>query len=299
VGGLWQSTDFGDTWTKLIDNTSLPLYEVQGWYSHFVVVHPTDQNQIVYNGVERSKSTDGGSTFNFVSSGYADNHGYAVDPNNSNILYVANDDGIYRSTDFGGNYTNIGYGMQTGQFYNGFSCSTTDSLLAIGQSQDHIPGYRYLGSLNWDHGSASDECGWTAINPQNDNIMFVVNRNGTAILRSTDRGTTFSFMNSFDGSGSWNSPIVIAPSNPQVLYWGDTRVHKSVNSGSTWTNTNNGNTLDGNPTLPMAISATRHRVCRHRAGQCAITYLPHEKWRHGMDGHYRDAAEPLPDGFNC
>jgi hypothetical protein len=116
---------------------------VQGWYSHYVAVYPTDSSIVVHNGVGRSKSTNGGITFTGVGSGYSDNHSYAIHPTNPNILYAVNDDGVYRSTNFGSSYTNIGFGLQSGQIYNGFSCSMTDSLLGLAQSQDHIPGYRY------------------------------------------------------------------------------------------------------------------------------------------------------------
>ncbi|MFI5250865.1 MAG: T9SS type A sorting domain-containing protein [Bacteroidota bacterium] len=259
VGSLWQSTDFGDSWVKLSDYVSYPIFQVQGWYSHYVAVHPTNSNIIVHNSVLLSKSIDGGATFNYVSSGYADNHGYTIDPHNPNILYAANDDGIYRSTDFGSSYVNIGYGIQSGQFYNGFSCSSSDSSIAIGQSQDHIPGYRYLGTMNWDHGSVTDEVGWTAINPQNDNIMYAINRFGETFFRSLDRGASFQAVwgfNNVEGIGSWNSPIGLAPSNPQVIYFGDTTVYKSINGGSNWYKPSVGRNFDGNPTLPMAVAPT-------------------------------------------
>ncbi|MGA2622693.1 MAG: T9SS type A sorting domain-containing protein [Bacteroidota bacterium] len=258
-GALYRSTDFGTSWIKLYSPTN--LYQVQGWYSHFVTVHPADSSKIVYASVNTIRSTNGGRTFTSSGGGYgggnyADNHGYAHHPTNPNILYVVNDDGVYRSDDFGTSFYGVGTGMQTGQFYNGFSCSATDSLLAIGQCQDHIPGYRYLGSSTWDHNSVTDEVGWTAINQSNDNIMYAVDRNGDAIYKSNNRGASFFGLTGFDGSGGWNSPFVLSAANPNVLYLGDVRVHKSTNAGGGWLTTNSGNPLDGNPALSIAISAT-------------------------------------------
>ena len=51
------------------------------------------------------------------------------------ILYVVNDDGVYRSDDFGMSFYSVGAGMQTGQFYNGFSCSATDFTLRLGSAR--------------------------------------------------------------------------------------------------------------------------------------------------------------------
>ena len=257
VAALYRSTNFGGSWTKLKQYSSTSgLYGVQGWYSHFVAVHPQDSSIIVLNAVGRSKSTDGGKTFYGVSSGYSDNHSYAIHPTDPNILYVVNDDGVYRSTDFGDSYDNIGFGLQSGQIYNGFSCSTTDSLIALAQSQDHIPGYRYLGNSIWDHGSATDESGWTAIDPSNDNIMYAVNRYGGTIFKSIDRGGTFFGVWSFGGYGAWNSPFVICPSNTNILYFSDRRIFKSTDGAMNWSLMNGGSLLDGNPALSMAVSAT-------------------------------------------
>lgn len=260
VAGLYRSTNFGQNWSLMNSFSTGGLYGVQGWYSHYVAVHPEDSSIIVLNAVGRSKSTNSGITVTTVSSGYSDNHGYAIDPTNPNIFYAANDDGIYRSTNFGSSYTNIGFGMQTGQIYNGFSCSTTDSLIALSQSQDHIPGYRYLGSTTWDHASARDESGWTAITPGNDNIMYAVTRYGGYIYKSVDRGSTFSYAGGFSAGGeglaSWNSPVVICPAQTSVLYLGTKKIFKSTTAAGSWSTTNSGNNLDGNPVLSLAVSAT-------------------------------------------
>lgn len=256
AGDLYRSTDFGTSWVKLFTYESGgALYGVQGWYSHFVAVHPTDSTQIIHAGVPIYKSTNGGVSFNSVGGSYADHHGYAIHPTNPNIIYIVNDDGVYRSTNFGASYTNVGAGMQSGQIYNGFSCSTTDSLLALAQSQDHIPGYRYLGSSTWDHGSAVDETGWTAINPANDNVMYAVYRFGQRVYKSTNRGVSFSSTGNFT-AGAWNSPIVISPSNPNTVYFGTVRIYKTTNAAGNWSSTNGGAVLDGNPALCMAVSAT-------------------------------------------
>ena len=256
-GDLLRTTDFGDTWVVVHHHPSNDnLFQVQGWYSHFVVVHPTDSTQIVHAGVPVYKSTNGGSSF-FGSGGiYSDNHGYAVNPVNPNILYVADDDGIYRSTDFGSSFTSVGTGLQTGQLYNGFSCSAQDSLLAVGQSQDHIPGYIYRGSPVWDRG-ATDEAGWTAINQSNDNIIYYDNRNGGSVCKSINRGVSNSSCFGFGGIGAWNSPFVLSPSNPTILYFADNRVFKSTNSGSSFSITNGGAALNaGDLALSMAIAPT-------------------------------------------
>lgn len=254
-GMLLRSTDFGNNWSLVYDHNGDGLFQVQGWYSHYVAVNPVDSTQIIQAAVPISKSINGGASFFAANGEYSDNHGFAHHPTNPNIIFSACDDGIYRSTDFGSTWSNVGYGLITGQLYNGFSSSWQDSTLAIGQSQDHIPGYRYLGSLTWDHASASDEAGWTGINPTDDHYVYAVNRYGGAMFRSTDRGSTFPYGVGFDNSGAWNSPMVISSASPNAIYFGDIHIHRSADAGSSFSVTNGGVPLDGNPVLSLAVGS--------------------------------------------
>jgi photosystem II stability/assembly factor-like uncharacterized protein len=282
---------------KLIEyaaNSDNTVFTVQGWYSHFVAVHPTDSTQVVHAGVPVYKSTDGGKTFTQTTTGYVDHHGYAHHPTNPDILYVANDDGVYRSDDFGTSFIDIGLGMQTGQFYNGFSCSSSDSLIALGQSQDHIPGYLYRGGLEWPY-SANDEVGWTSIDPSNDNIMYAVDRFGWDVYKSINRGISFFLLTSFSGDGAWNAPFVVCPENPSTLYLGDTRVNKSENSGSSWTITNSGNKLDGNPALSMAIASSSPDTVY--VGTAPVNVRAHVFRTSNGGTSWADVTKSLPDRY--
>jgi len=255
VGALWRTTDFGDNWVQLSNYTTNGIFGVQGWYSHYVAVHPDDSSQVFHASVGSSKSTDGG--VNFLSTGglYSDNHGFAIDPGNHNVIFSANDDGIYRSTNFGASFTSVGAGMQTGQLYKGLASSTTDSNVALVQSQDHIPGYQYTGALEWQR-SATDESGWTAIDPVNDDIMYAINRNGGTLYRSTDGGGSFSGLAGFGGAvGAWNTPFVISPLNPQVIVVGKARIYRTTTGGSPFSDIS-GLIGGGNPALSLGMPAT-------------------------------------------
>jgi photosystem II stability/assembly factor-like uncharacterized protein len=251
VGSIWRTTDFGTTWQlRNTDNNS----DVQGWYSRFLAVHPTDLNQIVRGAQGLSKSTNGGTSFTGVFDCWADYHSYAYHPTDSDILYVADDGGIWRSTNFGASYVYAGNGLETSQFYNGFSSSATDSLRALGQVQDHF-GWMYTGSKTWQDGGV-DEVGWTAINQSNDFIMYAGSRGGGALYKSVDRGQSFSWSsNGMNGGVSaWNAPFIISSSNPNVLYFGRSLIFKTQNAAGNWTATNGGSPLDGNPAMSMAMS---------------------------------------------
>ena len=252
VGQLWSSTDFGKIWNHVkTDNNG----DVQGWYARFLAIHPGDASQIIHGAQGLWKSTDWGVNFTRSNDCWADFHDFAHHPTDTNTIYVVDDGGVWRSTDFGGSYQFVGQGLQTSQFYSGFSSSATDSLLALGQVQDHF-GWMYTGSRNWTQGGV-DEVGWTAIDPVDDSIMYAVSRGGQEVFKSVNRGVSyFRIGSSFGGLGAWNSPIVLSPSHPNILYFGRSRVYKTTNAGGTWSVTGGGADLEGNPALSMAISAT-------------------------------------------
>lgn len=295
VGSLWRTDDFGDGWTELSNSSTNALFGVQGWYSHFVAVHPGDSTIVVHAGVPARRSTDGGVTFAGSAGSYSDHHAYAVDPVNPDILYVANDDGIYRSTNFGLSFTQVSDNLATGQFYNGFSNSASDSLIALGQVQDHIPGYLYTGSDAWPL-SAVDEVGWTGIDQSNDSIMYAGTRDGGAIRKSTNRGASFAPAGGgFSGISCWNAPFVVSPSNPNILYFGRSRIFRSTTSAATWSATNGGLVLDGNPALSMAVAASDPDVVY--VGTAPRVDRTHVFATTNGGTSWTDVTGPLPDRY--
>ena len=248
--GLYRTTNFGDTWS-LLNNDDVPRY--QGFFAHWVAVHPTDLNQVIHAGVNIFKSHDGGVTLSGVYGTHVDHHNYAHDPQNPGIIYIACDGGIYRSTNFGDSYQNIGYGLQTAQFYNGFSNSASDSNLAMGGLQDNNTAI-YRGTVNWDLVIGGDGC-WTAINQADDNILYGEYQYNS-VQRSQNRGQSFqSATSGMYGSSAFVAPYVISFSNPSILYSGRSVIFKTINGAQSWTATNNGTPLDGNYALSMAVAA--------------------------------------------
>jgi photosystem II stability/assembly factor-like uncharacterized protein len=262
AGGFYKSTNFGWDWTTIIafpENQFGTMFgssgSAQGWYSHYIAVHPTNPNRIVFASVKLMRTTDGGTNFLGAGDAHDDHHYHAHDPKFPDILYEVNDAGIARSTDFGATFENIGYGLVSAQFYNGFASSATDSNFALGAMQDNIPGWQYNGTVDWPNADI-DEVGWSAIDPTNANIVYDVTRQGQTVAKSTDHASTYPQMTAPAGIGAWNSPIVIAPSNTNVLYFGKTNVFKSTTGGTSWSSTPGSSSLDGNPALALAISST-------------------------------------------
>jgi len=249
--GLYSSTDNGDTWTLL---TSEDVASYQGWFAHYVRVHPADKNKVMCAGVNFYFSTDGGKTLSSKSGMHVDHHCYADHPADPNIVYFGNDGGVYRTTDGGSSFQSLNKGYVTSQFYNGFSCSAKDPNCAIGGLQDNST-VLYQGTTTWKTGIIGGDGAFTAINTQDDKIMFGSSQN-LSVSRSADRGQSWSNISSQLSGGSvcFVAPFVLAPSKPAVLYAGTSYIFRTDNSGSDWVKMNGSAALNGNAILSIGVS---------------------------------------------
>jgi photosystem II stability/assembly factor-like uncharacterized protein len=271
--GTWlcRSVNNGDSWT-IVSTQDYSSY--QGWYSHFAVVHPLDSSKVICGGIDLWKSTTGGTNlirksdwtawyFGVPPPGgpegppyysHADHHAFAVHPTNPNIVYFGTDGGVFRTTDFGETFEGRNGGYQTTQFYNGFSCAFTDSILSIGGLQDNATAI-YEGTVAWRRVIGGDGC-WTAIHTVNPDTIYGAYQN-LSILKSVNRGQTWSGISPPSSSQtSFAAPYVLSPSRPRTMYAGRDKVYKSTIGGGSWVATNNNLTLDGNPLISLAVSFT-------------------------------------------
>jgi len=271
--GTWlcKSTNGGNSWT-IVNTTDYATY--QGWYSHWVGVSPVDSSLVLTGGIDIFKSINGGNEliqktywynwdFGITPPGgpegppdyvHADQHSITFHPTNPNVIYFGTDGGVFRTTDKGETFSGCNGGYQSTQFYNGFSSSYNLPDLAIGGMQDNATAI-YLGTVAWYRAIGGDGC-QTGIDPNNDNILY-----GTYqylnILKSTDGGLNwFGIGPAGRDNPAFVAPFVICRSNPNVIYAGSRKFHKSTNGGNTWTIGNGGALLDGNQILSIGVSST-------------------------------------------
>lgn len=286
--GLFKTTDFGDSWTK-IHSQDIPQY--QGFFAHWVAVHPSNQNKIVQAGVQITQSQNGGISLTIVSGPHVDHHNYGHDPNNDDILYIACDGGIYRTTNFGVSYTNIGYGLQTSQFYNGFTSSFSDSNFALGGLQDNNT-VIFRGDNDWSRVIGGDGS-WSAVNSLNDNIVYGSWQYGN-ILRSNNRGSSFAnSINGIGGNAAFIAPYVISHSNPSILYAGRRQVFKTENGGDNWSAVSQ--VLDGNEILSMSVSSQNPDVVF--VGTAPVAARAHVYATYNGGETWTDVTSSLPDRY--
>ncbi|CAN5331479.1 T9SS type A sorting domain-containing protein [soil metagenome] len=252
-GGLWNSTDGGNTWSTNTDQ-QLPALGISD-----VIIDPSNVNNM-FIGVNPGvfKSTDGGTTWNSTGLTQFCTR-VTMDPSNSNILIAACADGIYRTTDAAATWTLV---LPTSGLSNSirdleFNPATPNTVYACGYSQILRSANNGITWTVITAGLPSSPFGIKlAVSPANPNYVYALMTsyvfpasNGFyAMCRSTDAGLTWTSMSTtpnimgYDitgatagGQGSYCMAIAVSPLNENEVYVGGINVWKSSDGGVTWT----------------------------------------------------------------
>lgn len=243
---LFLSTDFGLNWHA---KTGSAHCSFQYWFAHALAINPSNTNEIMMGGVDfyeyNSSNTTTGGTRSTISTGsspiHSDHHDITYDPNNTNIIYVACDGGVYKSINGGANWAAINTGLRATQFYAPFGVHPSSANVMIGGLQDNGV-VRYNGT-NWISVFGGDG-GPSAIAS-----------NGTTVLASNDaRGVRRSLLGpggsfssvlsqwafSADDRTAFMAPLAISRTDVNYQYVASDNIHITTNGTAglpTWSNT--------------------------------------------------------------
>src|SRR5262249_19298329 len=113
-GGVYKSTDGGESWTRINSLNPRPMYFSQ------VRVDPSDDKRVYVLGMNvMYRSQDGGKRFTTFAGGqvHPDQHALWIDPRDGRHMIVGCDGGFYATYDRGANWDYLN-SMAIGQFYH-------------------------------------------------------------------------------------------------------------------------------------------------------------------------------------
>ena len=245
-GGLYQSDDGGDTWTRINEERKL---RQRAWYYTRVYADTEDENTVYVLNVRYHKSTDGGKTFSTHVAPHGDHHDLWIDPEDSKRMIIGDDGGAQVTYD-GGETWSTYHNQPTSQFYR----VTTDNhfpfrIYAAQQDNSTIRiNHRSKGSgiteNDWES-TAGGESAHIAVDPNNDDIIYGGSYDGLLTRINHKSGTTRAINVWPDnpmGHGAegmkyrfqWNFPIIFSRHDPKKLYAFSNHVHLSENEGQSW-----------------------------------------------------------------
>jgi len=200
-----------------------------------ISIDPANASNVYFSGFSLYRSTDGGATFSDVGSAiHPDHHAFAYDIATPGTIVAGSDGGVYRSANNGSTWTSLNTNLSLTQFYPGVSFASTGTRV-MGGTQDNGT-VQYSGALSWPRIFGGDG-GFTATNPLT-NVSFLETQwNGGP--RRSDIGYN-SVVNGINLSDNalFIPPLVMDNALPAILYFGTSKLYRTVNNGDLWSSIN-------------------------------------------------------------
>ncbi len=236
-GGIYKSDDAGESWKRIQTDSR---YWGRGSDFAEIKVDPKNADIVYSANVVTWKSIDGGNTWNAFrgAPGGDDYHRIWINPNNTEIILLASDQGAIITVN-GGQTFSSWYNQPTAQFYhvstdNAFPYNVyggqqeSGSVGIASRSNDGKISYR-----EW-HPVGVEEYGYVAADPFDHNIIY-----GGKITRHDKRtGQTQNISPEAVRSGKFRfirtAPVLFNPIDKKTLYYAGNVLFKTMNGGNSW-----------------------------------------------------------------
>jgi photosystem II stability/assembly factor-like uncharacterized protein len=236
TGGVYKSTDGGETWVRINSVNPRPFYFSQ------VRVDPSDDKYVCVLGIALYRSEDGGKTFKAQDIAvHPDQHALWIDPRDGRHMLVGCDGGFYVTYDRMARWDYLNT-MAIGQFYH-VSLDTRQPYRAYGGLQDNGswggPSHTLdgQGPLNDDWYMVSGGDGFVCRVDANDpDLVYFESQDGHMGRRNLRTGERASFR-PHDVPGqppyrfNWNTPFILSAHNSRIFYCGGNYLFRSLHEG--------------------------------------------------------------------
>lgn len=236
-GGIYKSTDGGETWTRVNSLNPRPMY------FSVIRVDPSDEKHIWVCGVQFHKSSDGGKTFTADGGPgvHPDHHALWISPRDGRHMIVGCDGGFYVTYDRGATWDYLNH-LAIGQFYH-VALDNRKPYWVYGGLQDNgswggpSMSLKGAGPINEDYIFVQGGDGFVCrVDPTDPDLVYFESQDGNMgrrNLRTGERG--FIRPRGTGGAAAyrfnWNTPFILSSHNPRIYYCAGNHVFRSVNRG--------------------------------------------------------------------
>jgi photosystem II stability/assembly factor-like uncharacterized protein len=248
AGGLYVSTNSGKKWRQVTNNHRLIQ---RSWYYIKLFADPSDDNTLYVMSAPALRSTDGGKTWESMSTPHGDHHDLWINPNNAKNMIIANDGGAAVSFNAGKSWSSE-HNMPTAQFYR-INTDNQFPYRIYGGQQDNSSvsiAHRefdngHISTSSWT-ASAGGESAFLAFNPDNPRYVMGGSYQGTIEVFDMQAQAGTKVMaapiqylgrdaKDMKYRFNWNAPIIWSKHEPNTFYHGSQLLLKTTDMGKTWT----------------------------------------------------------------
>jgi len=240
--GFYRTTNRGASWEKMSNYKNVsPQY-----YSE-IYCDPKQLDKVYVMDTYSQVTTDGGKTFTPISTKgrHVDDHALWINPNNTNHYLIGGDGGVYETFD-GGSTFHFKDNLPVTQFYRISVDNFEPFYRVMGGTQDNnsmiVPSQTINeeGIVNADWIPLVGGDGYEALtDPTNPNIIYCLWQYGGLTRHDLQSGELMSIKPQEKAGEepyrwNWDTPLMISPNNPNVIYTAANKVFKSTDKGNSW-----------------------------------------------------------------
>jgi photosystem II stability/assembly factor-like uncharacterized protein len=263
-GGFFRSDDGGETWTRMSNDNAL---WGRGWYFEKVTVDPKNADIVYVPNVAVSRTRDGGKTWDVLrgSPGGDDYHQAWINPDDTNIMIVASDQGAVithnaKADDPRTVTWSSWLNQPTAQLYHVSVDYRFPYWVTAAQQDSGAVAVRSRGKFatitmrDWEPIGPGGESGYTAGDRLNPGIVYGGSGTRYDLDSNTPiRGTT-SPKSPEPARSDWTQPLVFSKADPKALYYANQFLFKTTDGAKTWTQVSPDLTRPA-PGIPAALDA--------------------------------------------
>ena len=235
---VYRSDDSGKHWRKMNLTYLDSLYTIAGYYFGEIRVSPDNEDQIYLMGIPLLASDDGGQTYKSIGGKgvHVDHHAMWIDPAHPKHIINGNDGGLNLTYDGGESWQKLNF-VPVGQFY-AVNVDMAEPYNIYGGLQDNGT---YKGSSKsvpnksreWEQISGGDGF---YIQIADDFSVFCGSQYGYYQRIDTNGKRTRvrpeqPKMDEPSLMCNWQTPILLSNHSPNVIYFGSTRLFRSLDKG--------------------------------------------------------------------
>jgi photosystem II stability/assembly factor-like uncharacterized protein len=238
--GLYKSMDGGNNWKRVNSDFNM---NVRPFYFARLVVDPKNDSIVYKMGLQLIVSKDGGEKFRQAGGAvHSDMHDVWVNPQNTDMVYLATDGGVYRSLDQAYAFDHL-KNLPLAQYYH-VSLDDAIPYNVYGGLQDNGswvgPSRSANGIENRDWLNVGGGDGfWVFPHPKDKDVIFAEYQGGNLLRysRKTEQGKDikpYALKGDPKLRFNWNTPIHISRNKPERMYYGAQFLFISEDMGDTW-----------------------------------------------------------------
>jgi photosystem II stability/assembly factor-like uncharacterized protein len=246
---VYRSDDGGASFARTHEGYLDNVVFSYGYYFGEIRVSPLDRDRLYIMGVPILRSDDGGATWKTINGDnvHVDHHALWVSPTRDGHLVNGNDGGVNISYDDGETWTKANL-PAVGQFY-AVQVDNAEPYNVYGGLQDNgtwMGPSTYRASLNWyEEGRypferlGGGDGMQVEVDPRDNATVYTGFQFGFYSRQNTQTGARATVRPRHELGErplrfNWQTPIHLSRHNPDILYLGSNKLHRSLNQGDDW-----------------------------------------------------------------